>query len=91
MAKIAITTENTSSKLRSYANPRTLDYMLEQNKEFQDFFIGFFHLPWEDSWRIKSHFHTQFRKALEGREAFLRPPFKKSSRKAYNGHICRSY
>ena len=37
MAKIAITTKNTSSKLRSYANPRILDYMLKQNKEFQDF------------------------------------------------------
>ena len=88
MAKIAITTENTASKLRRYANPRTLDYMLEQNKEFQDFLsVSFISLG-----RIVGGSNPIFTHNLERLwkgEAFLLPPFKKSSRKAYNGHICR--
>ena len=90
MAKIAITTKNTSSKLRRYANPRILDYMLEQNKEFQDFLsVSFISLG-----RIVGGSNPIFTHNLERLwkgEAFLLPPFKKSSRKAYNGHICRSY
>ena len=39
-------------------------------------FYRFLSSPLEDSWRIKSHFHTQFRKALEGR-ASSSSPFKK--------------
>ena len=76
MAKIAITTENTSSKLRRYANPRILDYMLKQNKEFQDFLsVSFISLG-----RIVGGSNPIFTHNLERLwkgELLLLPPFKK--------------